>query len=309
MAEGYARQAHQIGQAAGDRWFLAYVLNTLGDIAAATKQYGPAQQHYQAAFDMRWEFNDAEGMAVALNHLGDVAYRQASYSEAREFFEQGLHHYQNINDRGGLATSHQGLGCTALALGNTKAAREHFCRALQLASTIWYMPVVLNTLISIGELLCRAGQPQRGIGLLAQVEHHPAASQENKTRAAHLRHSFKLQLRPKELATTIGRAQSAGLESTISTLLVDLPTLDLTAARAGADAPPADPNQTLVEPLTDRELEVLHLLAEGLSNQQIADRLTLAEGTVKYYTRQIYGKFQVHNRVQAVALARELGLV
>ena len=92
-------------------------------------------------------------------------------------------------------------------------------------------------------------------------------------------------------------------------LLAELPTLDVTALANETDERPVDPNQALVEPLTARELEVLHLLAEGLSNQQIAERLTLAEGTVKYYTRQIYGKLQVHNRVRAVALARELGLV
>lgn len=306
-AQDYARQAHDIGQAAGDRWFLAYVLNTLGDIAVTTTQYGQAQQHYQAAFDIRREFNDAEGMALALNHLGEVAYRQAHHIEARRFFEQGLRHYQDINDQGGLATSHHGLGCVALALGDAETARQHFCRALQLASAIWYMPMVLTTLVSIGELLCRIGQPQRGIGLLVLVEQHPAASQETRVRTMHLRNSFKLQLRPKDLAAVTAR--TTDLESTIPVLLSDLPALDLTAPAAEPNAPPADPNQALVEPLTGRELDVLHLLAKGLSNQQIAERLTLAEGTVKYYTRQIYSKLQVRNRVAAVALAQELGLV
>lgn len=54
---------------------------------------------------------------------------------------------------------------------------------------------------------------------------------------------------------------------------------------------------------------MLYLLAEGLSNREIAGRLTLAEGTVKYYTRQIYGKLRVRSRTQAVNIGRELGLV
>jgi LuxR family maltose regulon positive regulatory protein len=67
------------------------------------------------------------------------------------------------------------------------------------------------------------------------------------------------------------------------------------------------PSSALVEPLSDRELEVLHLLAEGLTNPEIASRLFLSLNTVKVHTRNIYGKLDVHNRTQAVAMARALG--
>jgi LuxR family maltose regulon positive regulatory protein len=66
---------------------------------------------------------------------------------------------------------------------------------------------------------------------------------------------------------------------------------------------------TLVEPLTDRELEVLRLLAEGLSNQEIGAALVLALGTVKRHTNSIYGKLGVRSRMQAVVRARELALL
>ena len=64
----------------------------------------------------------------------------------------------------------------------------------------------------------------------------------------------------------------------------------------------------IAEPLTPRELEILRLLADDLSNREIADRLTIALSTVKWYARQIYGKLGVHSRTQALARARELGL-
>jgi LuxR family maltose regulon positive regulatory protein len=69
-------------------------------------------------------------------------------------------------------------------------------------------------------------------------------------------------------------------------------------------APPPSP---LIEPLSKRELEVLRLLAAGLSNQEIAEQLVLAVGTVKKYTHNIYGKLGVHNRTAAATRARELG--
>jgi LuxR family maltose regulon positive regulatory protein len=64
-----------------------------------------------------------------------------------------------------------------------------------------------------------------------------------------------------------------------------------------------------VEPLSARELQVLWLVAEGLTNREIASRLTVALSTVKVHTRNIYGKLDVHSRVQAVARARDLGLL
>lgn len=67
--------------------------------------------------------------------------------------------------------------------------------------------------------------------------------------------------------------------------------------------------QSLIEPLSERELEVLQLVAQGLSNREIAERLYLALPTVKGHNRNIYSKLNVSRRTEAVARARELGLV
>jgi LuxR family maltose regulon positive regulatory protein len=69
------------------------------------------------------------------------------------------------------------------------------------------------------------------------------------------------------------------------------------------------PPSPLVEPLSERELEVLQFIAEGLTNREIASRLYLALNTVKTHTRNIYGKLGVHSRTQAVARSQELGLL
>lgn len=89
------------------------------------------------------------------------------------------------------------------------------------------------------------------------------------------------------------------------------------AAQVAAPAGGARPAETgagsaeavLLEPLTERELEVLALLAAGFTNQQIAERLFIARGTVKAHAASIYSKLDVHNRTRAVARARELGLL
>lgn len=66
---------------------------------------------------------------------------------------------------------------------------------------------------------------------------------------------------------------------------------------------------SLVDPLSERELGVLSLISEGLSNREIAERLVISLSTVKGHTANIYGKLGVHKRTQAVARARELGLI
>jgi LuxR family maltose regulon positive regulatory protein len=74
-------------------------------------------------------------------------------------------------------------------------------------------------------------------------------------------------------------------------------------------SPALDPPDEIIEPLSNRELDVLQLIAQGLSNQEIAQELVLSLSTVKWHSSNIYGKLGVKNRTQAVAKARRLGIV
>ncbi len=66
---------------------------------------------------------------------------------------------------------------------------------------------------------------------------------------------------------------------------------------------------TLIDPLTPRELDVLYLISDGLSNEDIAEKLAIALNTVKRHTSSIYSKLGVKSRTQAIACARDLGLI
>jgi LuxR family maltose regulon positive regulatory protein len=72
---------------------------------------------------------------------------------------------------------------------------------------------------------------------------------------------------------------------------------------------PRAPRSELIEPLSRRELEVLRLLATGLSNKSIANTLSISVTTVKKHLQNIYGKLNVHSRTQAVDRARRFGLL
>jgi LuxR family maltose regulon positive regulatory protein len=92
--------------------------------------------------------------------------------------------------------------------------------------------------------------------------------------------------------------------------------LGYTGKLLAAFAPPVNkqstiknPKSEMVEPLSERELEVLRLIAKGLSNTEISQRLVLALSTVKGHNLRIFSKLQVQNRTEAVARARELSLL
>jgi LuxR family maltose regulon positive regulatory protein len=99
------------------------------------------------------------------------------------------------------------------------------------------------------------------------------------------------------------QAAARGIKANYAgTLLAAFPTVE-------APAPSRETPTEMIEPLTEREIEVLQLVAKGLSNREIAQRLFLAVSTVKVHTYNIYGKLGVHSRTQAVAKARTLGIL
>jgi LuxR family maltose regulon positive regulatory protein len=71
----------------------------------------------------------------------------------------------------------------------------------------------------------------------------------------------------------------------------------------------AHPASSLIEPLSGREMEVLRLLAQGCSDKKIAETLVIAPETVHKHLKNIYGKLDVHSRLEATLRAREFGLL
>lgn len=302
LAQHHMEQAYALAQATQNRWFMAYCLSELGHVARAVGAYDQARHQYRAAFDIRNEFDDPEGMAVALSHLGEIARLKNEYPTAEHLYRQSLAIYRAIDDRGGLAAVLHGLGQVAAAQDEYEASQQHLHAALQISTHMQFLPLTLSIMASIAELVVRGERAARGVELLAFVQQHPAADQETRSRAQHLLSISGL----RDHEHMVRRGQNHNLHIAIAIAQAEL-ALPIVAITSSTPAPHLA--SALIESLTERELEVLHLVAAGLSNREIAQRLTVVIGTVKAHTNSIYGKLGVRNRVQAISKARELDLL
>jgi ATP/maltotriose-dependent transcriptional regulator MalT len=305
----FVEQAYAIAAAAGERWFRAYLYSDLGRIAAAQGELELARDCFEASYAIREAFNDPEGMAAALIHLADLTLLQGKVALAQTHYDHGLALYRNLGDRGGLSAAEHGLARVALSSKDLERARLHLREGLRLAAEIAFVPRLLALLVSASEWQIQRGQPRSATRWLQVARHHPASSRETRDRAERI-----LQRVASDLPALRNAPATAGSDVNLQAILVEVrASLDAsTAGPAPADADDetmALPGPAPAEAFTPRELEVLRLIGEGGSNKEIAGRLQLSIGTVKWYTSQIFAKLQANSRLQAINQARARGLL
>lgn len=299
-AQQYAQQSYSMVAEAGNRWFMAYAYNQLGMIAYALEDYATAQQYYEASYDIRAEFHDPEGMALALRHTGEIMLHQQMYDQARTRFEKSLAIYNRIHDRGGLAHVVVDLARIDLTQGDYAAACQKLRQGLEVAAEIHFVSLILNTLVIIAALLVETEQAETAARLLAVVRQQPALAPETRQKIEQLITQRDIQL-PAE-------AVIEPLTLVVNRLLLNFPEVSPAMNRPGYVHMPKF-RQGLIEPLTEREQEVLHYIAEGLSNREIAAAMFVSVSTVKSHINSIYGKLNVVTRDEAINRAQALNLL
>jgi predicted ATPase/DNA-binding CsgD family transcriptional regulator len=312
-ARSHAQLAFAMAEAIGDRWFMANCLLEVGQVEEALGDDAAAQHYFQTSYTLRAALADGGGMAVALIHLGQIALRQQRFTQAQELYEQSRTIYAEINDRGGLAAALEGLGIVATTQGEFGTARRHFYEALKLAVQTQLVSLIFSLFMHIGTLFLHAKQEARGFALLTLTRDHPASTPAIRKQAAQQLAHYEVPL-PATLDAAVAQWPIEPVE-TAAALLVELAhyPLDLASStlfRQETSSPQTPQvEQTLVEPLTGRELEILRLLAQGLTNEEIANELVVAVGTIKAHNHSIFGKLDVNNRTSAVSRARQLQLL
>ena len=113
----------------------------------------------------------------------------------------------------------------------------------------------------------------------------------------------------KAMARLLTEAAGQGIRPDYTLKLLAVIEAEKQKCKEKSHLPAASQAQPLIEPLSQRELEVLRLIAQGLSNREIGERLFLSLSTVKGYNQRLFGKLDVQRRTEAVAKARELGFL
>ncbi|MBK8901191.1 MAG: tetratricopeptide repeat protein [Anaerolineaceae bacterium] len=291
---------------AKNHWFLASIHNQLGTIMQLRGDLAAARQHFKAGYDIREAFADTAGMALALNSLAEIATEEGDFAGAERFYRQSLAIYQENGDRGGLVKTLEGLGIMADRAGSRDLAYRYLWQALDEAHKTQLVPQTLEVLAAFGRFgLQNFPEALWGAAALHYVYAHPLGVQTIKEQVA----SFL----PRVVVADLPFTAAMPVEDVVHWLKANLPAPGAEGGEGESAVSPTPQSpgsdQPLIEPLSDRELEVLQLIAAGLKNREIAEELFVALSTVKTHVNNLYGKLGVSSRVQAVSRAQELHIL
>lgn len=217
-----AQNAYALSEERKEKWFKAYILIDLGNIAQVSGDYETAKEHYQASYNLRELFNDAEGMAVALNHLGMIAILQEDYQQAEVLYQRSVKTYKVILDRGGLADALNGLGRAAMVLGKMNEAKEHFIEALRITTEIKYQSLTTGILANVSEWFLRDGQEDKGSELASLILSSPQAEGSIKARVQRILDDYGIVLPHKDQVGSIDQELGEDFETAITDLQREL---------------------------------------------------------------------------------------
>jgi predicted ATPase/DNA-binding CsgD family transcriptional regulator/Tfp pilus assembly protein PilF len=273
---------------------IASTLVRLAQVMAAQGEHDAAREYYKEAGQIATDTADRALLPLVQAGLGDVALRSGDLTDAWQLYAESLAYDRQGGYRLGVADNLAALGMVSLAQGNHAQSRQYFLESLREGMTIQAPPTILNTMMGIAELFMRQGNLAQAVRLAALVSKHPASRAEDKDRAGLVLIQSEEEWPAADLDLAVQQSATADLNTVAAQLVEQLA---------------SHIQQPLVEPLSERELEVLSLVARGLSNREIAGELALALGTVKSHLHNIYQKLDADNRTEAVTLARTLRLL
>jgi len=304
---GDVREARHLGEQSvalfrqlDDRWGLALALDLIGVCAQEEGDYTQAAAFHDESLALYRVLGHRWGVALELSNFGRVALQQGNYDLARARLEEALEMQREVGDKWIVAWTLHNLGDLARTEGDLERAGSHYQEALTLFRELSDRGGTAHTLQMLGRVAELGGDRGRAEALLSESEAMFRELKDQPTSRGRAPATPWASGQPMTMSQALAFAfQDAANQSRHS---------GLERIEGSLRTESVDGESYPVE-LTKRELEVLRLIAAGLTDAQLAEQLTLSTRTVHAHVRSIYSKLGVNNRSAATRYAIEHGLV
>lgn len=312
-----AEAARAIFMELGDRRGIAEALRRIAPyyLFAALAQEPPDSSAFarvdalwEEELTLRQELGDRHGLAWAQHNLGVSALHQGDAARAAAWFGVALPLLESLEDRDAVAVTYIDLGRAAAQQAQIGRAAALYLQAFSLLRGLGDQRNIVHLLEDVAHLALDTDQGERTAHLLGAVDTLRAAKGLGLLtihRRLHdqVRTEARRDLGETDFATAWETGRGLNLEQAIALALAALATV------TEASDSPEHPIAAHDFKLTAREIEVLRLLADGLSDREIAEALFLSPRTVGWHVTHLLTKLQVQSRTAAVAVAFRLRLI
>jgi predicted ATPase/class 3 adenylate cyclase/DNA-binding CsgD family transcriptional regulator len=290
-------------------YFMAGAYLHLGAVEFRKGEYAKAHSYLQQSMVLYRELGDIQHVAHALHVLGNVATAQQDYISAASFYAESLAIRRELGEKLNIAWLHLDLGYLAFYRDDTDRALALFLESLFAIGAEQDKEGIAHCFVALGSWAVARGQAERGARLLGSATallDDIDVRLQFEYRAVHTRTIAALhaEFDAAAFADAWASGRATPLEQMVAYALEPPP----------ASTPPTAPQPNIAAGaypagLTAREVEVLRLVAQGLTDAQVAERLIVSTHTVHAHLRSIYGKLEVTSRTAATRFAVDHHLV
>ena len=299
------QQCLTLSRELNDDWGIAHALTFLGQTYCFMGDFKAARQPLEEGLARIRSIGDRQSLALALQSMGFLESSVANLRAAHALFRESLSLIRHSGDRVGIARATFSLGLIAIQRKKHLEARDLLAEAVALSREFGDRYLYCGCLALIANLALHGGKVKRALELLGSI--HALLQEINSTPPAvvqdiieEVKQQAQVRLDQADFAAAWAAGQAMTWEQTYELQGMVLSEIGV----AAAESPIAYPRG-----LTKREVEVLRLLTEGLTNAQIAKNLVVSPYTINAHLRSIYGKLEVSTRAAATRFALEHDIV